>query len=167
MSPSREAASPQLLQNFPVFCGTRKFITVVTGARHWSLSWDRWVESMQLRSISLRSILILISHLSLGLLVVSFLPVFPPNICRHSSSLMRATYRAQHFFLHLLILIIFDEGYKRRSSLWNCLHPPLMTSHLDSSILLSNSFSICSSLYISHHVWHPCKGRGKFIDLKI
>jgi hypothetical protein len=29
----------QLLKNFPTFYGTRRFITALTRALHWSLSW--------------------------------------------------------------------------------------------------------------------------------
>jgi hypothetical protein len=49
----------QLLKNFPAFYGTQRFIAVFTRALHWFLSWAR--------SISLRSILILSTHLRLGL----------------------------------------------------------------------------------------------------
>jgi hypothetical protein len=48
----------QLLKNFPAFYGTRKFIIVFTRALHWSLSWDRSIQSILSQPISLRSILI-------------------------------------------------------------------------------------------------------------
>jgi hypothetical protein len=32
----------QLLKNLPTFYETRRFITVFTRVRHWSLSWTRW-----------------------------------------------------------------------------------------------------------------------------
>jgi hypothetical protein len=35
----------QLVNKFPAFYGTRRFITVFTTARHWSLSWARWIQS--------------------------------------------------------------------------------------------------------------------------
>jgi hypothetical protein len=35
----------QLLRNFPAFYGIRRFITVFTTARHWSLPWARWIQS--------------------------------------------------------------------------------------------------------------------------
>jgi hypothetical protein len=53
----------QLLKNFPAFYGTRRLITVFTRALHWSLSWARWIQSMPSHPISLRSILILCTHL--------------------------------------------------------------------------------------------------------
>jgi hypothetical protein len=46
--------------------GTRKFVTVFTRTRHWSLSGASWIHSTSSYSISVRSILILSSHLRLG-----------------------------------------------------------------------------------------------------
>ena len=36
----------QLVKKFPAFYGTRKFITVLTSARHLSLYWTRLIQSM-------------------------------------------------------------------------------------------------------------------------
>ena len=68
----------QLLKKFHAFCGTRKFITAVTTARHLYLSWARSIQFMPHPS-SWRSILILFSHLRLGLSSGSFPQVSPPN----------------------------------------------------------------------------------------
>jgi hypothetical protein len=72
----------QLLKNFQTFYGTQRFITVLTRALHWSLSWVRSIQSIPPYPISLRSILILSSYLRL---VVWFLLalLFPisPNAC--------------------------------------------------------------------------------------
>jgi hypothetical protein len=57
----------QLLKNFPTLYGTRRLITVLTRALHWSLSWASWFQSIPLHPICLRSILILFSHICLGL----------------------------------------------------------------------------------------------------
>ena len=58
-----------LIKKFPAFYGTtRKFITVLTSARHLSLSWANSIQSPQPLLTSSRSILILSSHLRLGLL---------------------------------------------------------------------------------------------------
>jgi len=54
-------------QEIPRIFGTRRFITVLTNARHLSLSWDNSIQSPQPPLTSWRSILILSSHLRLGL----------------------------------------------------------------------------------------------------
>jgi hypothetical protein len=53
----------QLPKNFSKFYETRSFITVFTRALHWSLSWARWLQSIPSHLISLRSKLILSTHL--------------------------------------------------------------------------------------------------------
>jgi hypothetical protein len=55
------------LKKFPAFYGTRRFITAFTRACHLSLSWARLIQSMLPHPTSRRSILILSSHLRLGL----------------------------------------------------------------------------------------------------
>ena len=50
-------------QEIPRIFGTRKFITVLTSARHLSLSWANSIQSPQAPPTSWRSILILSSHL--------------------------------------------------------------------------------------------------------
>ena len=62
-------------QEIPHIFGTRKFITVLTSARHLSLSWANSIQSSQPPPISWRSILILSSHLRLGLLSGETQPV--------------------------------------------------------------------------------------------
>jgi len=54
-------------QEIPHIFGTRRFITVLTSARHLSLSWANSILSSQPPPTSWRSILILSSHLRLGL----------------------------------------------------------------------------------------------------
>jgi len=58
--------SSQLVKKFP-FYGTQRFITAFTSACHLSLSWARMIQSMPQHPTSWRSILILSSHLCLGL----------------------------------------------------------------------------------------------------
>jgi hypothetical protein len=70
----------ELLKNFPAFYGTRRFITVFTRALHWSLSWARSIQSIPPHPTSLRSILILSTHLRLGLPSGLFPSGFPINI---------------------------------------------------------------------------------------
>ena len=67
----------QLVKKFPAFHGTRRFITALTSVRHQSLCWASPIQSIYLHPISWRSILILSTHLRLGLPSGSFPPVFP------------------------------------------------------------------------------------------
>jgi len=55
------------IQEIPRIFGTRRFITVLTSARHLSLSWANSIQSSQPPPTSWRSILILSPHLRLGL----------------------------------------------------------------------------------------------------
>ena len=73
----------QLIKKFPAFYGTRKFITVLTTARHLSLSWANSIQVPQPLPTSCTSILILSSHLRLGLPNGSFPQVSPPKLCAH------------------------------------------------------------------------------------
>ena len=67
----------QLVKKFPAFYETRRFITAFTSARHLSLSSASSIQSMPPHSTSWRSILILSSHLHLGLPSGLFPPGFP------------------------------------------------------------------------------------------
>jgi hypothetical protein len=57
----------QLVKKYPDFYATRRFITVFTTAYLMSLSWARWIHSTAFHPISIRSSLILCTHLRLGL----------------------------------------------------------------------------------------------------
>ena len=57
----------QLVKKFPAFHETRRFITSLTSVRHLSLSWASPIQSTCPHPTSCRSILILSSHLRLGL----------------------------------------------------------------------------------------------------
>ena len=57
----------QLVKKFPAFFGTRKFITAFTRSRHLSRSWGSSIQSIPPHPTSSRSIIILSSHLRLGL----------------------------------------------------------------------------------------------------
>jgi len=54
-------------QEIPRIFGTRRFISVLTNARHLFLYWANSIQSIQPPPTSWRSILILSSHLRLGL----------------------------------------------------------------------------------------------------
>ena len=57
----------QLVKKFPEFYGTRRFITALTSVRHLSLSCASPIQSTYPHPTSWRSILILSTHLRLGL----------------------------------------------------------------------------------------------------
>ena len=57
----------QLVKKFPAFHGTRRFITALTSVRNLSLSWASPIQSIYPHPTSWRSILILSTHLRLGL----------------------------------------------------------------------------------------------------
>ena len=57
----------QLVKKFPAFHGTRWFITALTSVRHLSPSWASPIQSIYPHPTSWRSILILSTHLRLGL----------------------------------------------------------------------------------------------------
>ena len=66
------------LENFRAFYVTRRIITRLTRARYVPQFWPRWIESMTSHTLSLRSVLILFSHLLLRLRSWSVPQAFPP-----------------------------------------------------------------------------------------
>ena len=90
----------QLVKKFPAFHGTRRFITAFTSVRHLSLSWARPIQSIYPHPTSWRSVLILSTHLRLGL-PSGFLPSDFPTKTLYIplSRPIRATCPA-HLILH-------------------------------------------------------------------
>ena len=82
----------QLVKKFPTFHGTRRFITAFTSFRHLSLSWVSPIQFIYPHPTSWRSILILSTHLGLGL-PSGLLPFGFPTKTLYTplSSLIRAT----------------------------------------------------------------------------
>ena len=67
----------QLVKKFPAFYGTRRFLTALTSVCHLSLSWASPIQSTYPHPTSWRSILILSTHLCLGLPSGLFPSSFP------------------------------------------------------------------------------------------
>ena len=68
---------PHLVQKFPAFHGTRRFITALTSVRQLSLFWANPIQSIYPHPTSWTSVLILSTHLRLGLPSGLFLSGFP------------------------------------------------------------------------------------------
>ena len=75
--PLEKLTGLQLDKKFPAFHGTRRFITAPTSLRHLSLSWASPIQSIYPHPTSWRSVLILSTHLRLGLLSGLFPSGFP------------------------------------------------------------------------------------------
>ena len=91
----------QLVKKFPAFHRTRRFITALTSVRQLSISWASPIQSIYPHSTSWRSILILSTHLCLGLPSGLLPSGFPSKtLYTHLSSPIHATCPA-----HLNLLI--------------------------------------------------------------
>jgi len=107
----------QLVKKFPAFYGTWRFFTMFTRACHLSLSSARSTQSMTPHPTSYRLILILSSHLCLGLPGCLFTSGFPTKtLYAPHLSPIHATCPTHHTFLDLIAWIIFGEGYRSLSS---------------------------------------------------
>ena len=138
------------IKKLPAFYGTRRFITAFTSVRQLSLSYTSSIQSMPPHPTSWRSILILSSHLRLGLPSGLFHSGFPTKTLYTPLRHIRAT-RPAHLILNLITRTILGEQYRSlSSSLRSFLHSPFTSSLLGPSILLNtlflNTFSLCSSM---------------------
>jgi len=106
----------QLVKKFLPFHGTRRFITALTSVRHLSLSWASPIQSIYPHPTSFRSVLILSTHLRLGLRSGLFPSGFPTKtLYTPLSSPIRATCPAHLILLHLITRTILGEQYKSPS----------------------------------------------------
>ena len=126
-SPSGEANWFAASQEIP-----RSFIIALTSVRHLSLSCASPIQSTYPHPTSWRSILILSTHLRLGLLSGLFPSGFPTKTLYAPLSLpIRATCPAHLIVLDFITRTIFGEEYRSlSSSLCNLLHSPVTSSLL-------------------------------------
>ena len=107
----------QLVKKFPAFYGTRRFIIEFTSARQLSLSWARSIQSIPPYPISWRSILMLSSHLRLGLPSGLFHSHFPiKTLYTPLLSPIRATCPVHPILLYFITRAILGEQYRSLSS---------------------------------------------------
>ena len=163
----------QLVKKFPAFHGTRRFITALKSVRHLSLSRASPIQSIYPHPTSWRYILILSTHLRLGLHSGLFPSGFPTKTLYTAlSSPIRATCPAHLILLDFITRTILGEEYRSfSSSLCYLLHSPITSFLLGPNILLntmfSNTLSFLSSRRVNGQVSHPYKTTGKIIVLYI
>jgi len=130
----------QLVKKFPAFHGTRRFITALTSVRHLSLSWATPIQSIYPHPTSWKSILILSTHLCLGL-PSGLLPSGFPTKTLYTplSSPIRPTCPAHLILLDFITRTILGEEYKSlSSSLCSLLQSPVTSSLLGPNIISKN-----------------------------
>ena len=157
----------QLVKKFPAFHGTGRFITALTSIHHLSLSCASPIQSIYLHPTSWRYILILSTHLCLGLPSGLLPSGFPSKTLYNPLSLpIHATLPAHLIHLDFITRTILGEEYKSFSSLLcGLLHSPVTLSLLGPNILLntmfSNTLTFLSSRNVNDQVSHPYKTTGK------
>ena len=131
---------------------------------HLSLSWARWIQSMPFHPNYLWSILILSSHLHLGLASGRLWKFSPPQHVMHfSSPLTCHTSCPSHPHWYDDSSNILWAAPIVKLPLWNFLNFLVSFSlsgpNISPSPLFLNSHSLCSSVSVRHEGSHPHKRR--------
>ena len=149
----------QLGKKFPAFHGPRRFITALTSVRHLSLSWTSPIQSIYPHPTSQRSILILSTHLRLGL-PSGLLPSGFPTKTLYTPlfSPIRATCPAHLILLDFITRTILGEEYRLfSSSICNLLHSPVQIIQLLFKLTLFKIIVIFNLQYFF------CSNRSTFL----
>ena len=110
----------QLVKKFPAFHRTRSFITAITSVRQLSLSWASPIQSIYQHPTSWRSVLILSTHLCLGLPSGLFPSGFPTKtLYAPLSSPICATCPAHLILLDFITRTILGEEYAMCTHIWS------------------------------------------------
>ena len=157
----------QLVQKFPAFYGTQRFITAVTSARHLSLFWASLINfTTPNPTLPEYPFNIIFSYKSVyPKWSLSFR--FPYQNTAYTSPFpISATCRAHLILLDFVTRIILGEEYRSLSSLLCSFHhSPVNLSLLVPNILLntlfSNTLSLHTSLNVSDQVSHPYKQQAQ------
>ena len=148
-----------LVKKFPTFHRTRRFITALTSVRHLSLSWASPNQSIYPHPTSWRSILILFTHLGLGLTGGSFPPVSPPRTFTAPSPHPYAPHAQPISFFAILSPAQYWARSTNHLAPRNAISSPVTSSLLGPNILLntmiSNTLSFLSSRNVSNQVSCP------------
>jgi hypothetical protein len=125
------------------FCGTRRFITTFTSARHLFLSWAISIQSIPSHPTSRRFTLILSSNLRLGLPSDPFPLGFPSKpLYTPLSSHVRATCPTHLILLDFITRKIVGEQYRSLRLLRSFLHSRYLVLPLLNT-LFSNTLTLC------------------------
>jgi hypothetical protein len=148
--------------------GTRRFITVFTKPRHWTLFWASWIQFSPLTPVSLRSILMLSTHLLLRLPVVSYLRASQPKPSKHSSHACHMSHPPHPpWFNHPNNIRWRIQAVKVIIMQFSPLSVFLRFRSKYLNTLFSETLSLCSSLKMRDHVSHPYSATGKIPVLYI
>ena len=134
----------QLVKKFPAFHWTWRFITALTSVRHLSLSWASPIQSTCAHPTSWRSILILSTHLRLGLPSGLFPSGFPTKtLYTPLSSPIRATCPA-----HLILLDFITRTILGGS-----------TKHLSPRLIIDVGLVASCWVISLHHTFHDARSQ--------
>jgi hypothetical protein len=133
----------------------KRNITMFTATSYWSLVCATWIQSIPLHLNSLKSILILPSHLCPSYPSGSFLHICLPKSCMHPSSLSYSSHAP-----HIISSLIWSSSYhtakhKNYAATHNALFSHLLLlSHPNTFLNMPflNNLRLSSSLILRYHI---------------